>query len=115
MAERGRYEMVASELLIGEIRDVLLRPKFRKYFPEESVPPAIRRMVDAATLAVEGEVAPILDDPKDDYLVALALSSNADVIVSGDRHLNDPPVELPVRVVRPAAFIEEFGDEGGTG
>jgi putative PIN family toxin of toxin-antitoxin system len=103
--------MVAvSESLIEEVRDVLLRPKFRKYLPEEAIPPAIRRIVDAATLAEEGEVEPILDDPKDDYLVALALASGADVIVSGDRHLSDPPRELPVRVLRPAAFMEELNE-----
>jgi putative PIN family toxin of toxin-antitoxin system len=103
--------MVVSEAPIEEIRDALGRPKFRRYLPEEAIPSAVRRVRDAATLAEEGEVERLLADPDDDYLVALALASRADVIVSGDRHLNDPPEELPIRVVRPAAFFKELEEE----
>lgn len=103
--------MVVSETLIGEIRNVLGRSKFRRYLPEEAIPSAVRRVRDSAMLAEEGKVEPLLDDPKDDYLVELALASGADVIVSGDRHLNDPTKELPVRALRPTAFIEELGEE----
>lgn len=102
--------MVVSESLIEEIRDVLGRPKLRRYLPEEAIPAAIRRVRDAATLAEEGRnPRSFVADPKDDYLVELALASRSDLIVSGDRHLNDPPKELPVRVIRPAEFLTELG------
>lgn len=100
--------MVVSESMIEEIQDVLGRPKFRRYLPEEAIPSAVRRVRDAATLAEEGEIECLLDDPKDDYLIALALAAQADVIVSGDRHLNEPPRKLPVRVVRPADSLSEL-------
>lgn len=104
--------MIVSESLIEEIRNVLGRPKFRRYLPEEAIPPAIHRTRNAATLAEGGEKNPrsFVEDPKDDYLVELALAARADVIVSGDRHLNAPPQELPVRVIRPAAFLAELED-----
>ncbi len=102
--------MVVSEALIEEIRNALGRTKFRRYLPEEAIPSAIRRLRDASTLAEEGEVKPLLADPKDDYLIALAIASEADLIVSGDGHLLDPPEELPVRVVRPTDFFEELAE-----
>jgi uncharacterized protein len=113
-AEEGRFEMVLSGHLIEEVRTVLERPKFRRYIPVADIPRFLARLVSASSLVAEtGEEDPrsFVDDPKDDYLVELALTARADLIVSGDRHLNDPPEELPVRVVRPAAFFEELEDE----
>jgi predicted nucleic acid-binding protein len=50
----------------------------------------------------EGRIIPLSSDPKDDYLLALARSSGADFLVSGDgRHLlvlelsDYPPVTSP--------------------
>ena len=43
-------------------------------------------------------------DPGDDYLVALARSSHADLIVTGDRHLLDLTDAHPP-VIGPAAFL----------
>lgn len=109
--------MIASESLISEIRNVLRRPKIRRYIPEEAIPSVIHRISEAATLTEGGEENPrsFVDDPKDDYLVELALAAHADVIVSGDRHLHDPSKELPVRVVRPAGFLAELENDSESG
>lgn len=93
---------------------MLERPKFRRYFPEDEVPRYLSRLISASALISEGsEENPrsFVDDPKDDYLVELALAAQANVIVSGDRHLNDPPRKLPVRVIRPAEFLAELEDD----
>lgn len=117
-AEEGRFEMVLSELLIEEVRVVLERPKFRRYFSSEEIPKYISRMFSASALFSEGgEDNPrsFVEDPKDDYLVELALAARADAIVSGDRHLHNPPEELPVRVVRPADFLAELENDTESG
>lgn len=93
---------------------MLERPKFRRYFPEDEIPKFLSRLLSASSLLAEGgEENPrsFVDDPKDDYLVELALTTRADAIVSGDRHLHDPPRELPVRVVRPADFLAELEND----
>jgi len=49
------------------------------------------------------EVPRISADPKDDYLLALARATSADLLVSGDPHLTRlehvrPPVTTPARI-----------------
>ncbi len=106
--------MVLSERLFEEVKNVLERPVFRRYFPESEVPRFLCRLV-SALYSEGGEENPrsFVDDPEDDYLVELALSARA--IVSGERHLHNPPEELPVRVVRPADFLAELENDTESG
>ncbi len=124
-AEEGRYELVLSTRLVSELEDVLRREKFRRYLPIESVPLFISRLELAASRASggplpydppyddEGEIVPVSDDPKDDYLVALAVASGASYLVSGDPHLLDllqtsapGAISLPILTLR--EFLEQF-------
>lgn len=112
-AEDGRYELVVSSLTLRELEDVLMRPKFRRYFPEEAVPLYLGRLMDAGALREEGEVRPYSPDPKDDYLAALARSSGADYLVSGDPHLfRSPYLSPPFVVLTPRGFLEELERPG---
>lgn len=111
-AEEGRYELVISELLLEEVRGVLGREKFRRYFPEEAVPVYLERVRSASTRVSGSEDdTKYTEDPDDDYLVALALSSGAGVIVSGDRHLLELEGEGLPGAVRPAEFLKTLDVE----
>lgn len=88
-----RIEVVASPKVIAELRRVVMRPKFRRWFDEAAAKHLIERIELHATIhpdppLLEGATA----DPHDDYLVALAVATRVDAIVSGDRHLHDAPV-----------------------
>ena len=97
----GFFELVTSDHLLTELETVLLRPKFRKYATVEQV----RRYVasiraDAIVLPDPDVEAGLTPDPGDDYLVALARTAKAELLVSGDRHLTtlvqpEPPVLSP--------------------
>jgi uncharacterized protein len=105
IAEEGWYELIASEMLLSELNDVLRRGKFRRYFPEEVVPEYLAHVRRLAVLREEGPVVPVSPDPKDDYLVALMRSSAAEFLVSGDRHL----LRLRLHkgeVIDPSRFID---------
>lgn len=103
-ARERRFTIVASPQLIEELTEVLDRPKF-----------AARSANDRAAIFVGGVVAlsEIHDDPpappaltrdsQDDYLVALAHSSNVDAIVSLDRDLLD--AGLAIRCMTPTDFV----------
>jgi uncharacterized protein len=85
-----RLEVVASPQLIAELRRVLLRPRFRRWFDETSAQQLVVRLERHATMrddppAIKGATR----DPKDDYLLVLSRAAKADAIVSGDGDLHD--------------------------
>lgn len=89
------------------------REKFRRYLPSEAVPTFIWRVNVISPLSEEGQIRPRTQDPKDDYLVALALNNAADFLVSGDTHLLDldevtGPEGHKVRVLTPREFLQEL-------
>jgi putative PIN family toxin of toxin-antitoxin system len=105
----GEWQLIVSPLLLGELEDVLRRPKFNATITDET----IRDFV--AGLAVISEVAADppsrasrLRDPKDDYLLELALAANADVLITGDQDLTD--VAAPGLLIQtPRDFLSSIG------
>ena len=71
-----RFELLISERLLGEVRDVLLRPKMRRYLPERAVSTYLERLREVATVAEDptAHFSVATNDLDDDYLVALAAS-----------------------------------------
>lgn len=102
----GRFELVASERLFGELATVLAREKFRRYLSVEQARrfvTALRR--DALLHPDPSEPPPIAcRDPDDAYLLALALAAEAHVLVSGDAHLLElcPP---HLHIASPREFL----------
>lgn len=104
----GRFELIVSALLLEELEGVLLRTKFRRYVSDAEARAFVGELRRSATAVSDpGAARRVSSDPGDDYLVALARASGAEVIVSGDRHLlglRDP--EPPVR--SPREFLEDL-------
>jgi putative PIN family toxin of toxin-antitoxin system len=100
----GEFELVISPALLGELRRVLLRPKFRRYVSEDAADAYVAALESSGVMVPDPPVqAGITPDPGDDYLVALLRATAADVLVSGDRHLAGLP-----RVESPAAFVRRL-------
>jgi putative PIN family toxin of toxin-antitoxin system len=86
----GTVDLVLSPQLLTEMREVLGRPKFRRWISEEDA----EAFVDAIEMVArvvddppsEG-FAPVTRDPKDDYLIFLAEEVQATFLVSGDKDL----------------------------
>jgi uncharacterized protein len=104
-----RFELIASPALLGELRDVLARPKFRRWISTATAADLIAGLADDA-LVVEDPpaLAELSPDPDDDYLIALARAASADYLVSGDRHLLDLADPNPP-VLTPREFLELLG------
>ncbi len=102
----GEYEVIVSPLLLAELERVLRRPKFAGWISAAEIDGLLDALRDDATLHGDPSTEPGLTrDPKDDYLVALGLASEADWIVSGDADLLE--LETPnVPIVSPRAFLE---------
>jgi putative PIN family toxin of toxin-antitoxin system len=84
------FELRSSPVLMAELLDVVSREKFAKRLTAAGLAPLgivgeIRRLaVMAAPLSVARVVA---NDADDDHVLACALAAQADLIVSGDKHL----------------------------
>jgi len=97
----GAVEMVACDQLFVEVEKGLRGTYFRDRLTEEQrvgIPSALRRI--AAVLPDPELPTPVLRDPSDDYLLALARAAKATAIVTGDRDLLDhigldPPALSP--------------------
>ena len=108
----AEFELVVSPKLLTELEEVLIRPKFAAYADEHDVRSYVDALAGEAILISDPEdPEPLTRDPDDDYLVALALVSGADAIVSGDIHLTEL-ADPPVTVVTPRAFLERLEESG---
>ena len=99
--------LVASPQLIAELEGVLARPKFRRWTQGDRASAYAAGLAAIAEMHADPERPPaVTADPKDDYLVALALAADADLLTSGDRHLLD--AQLDIEVLAPAQLLERF-------
>jgi putative PIN family toxin of toxin-antitoxin system len=104
--ERKAFTLVACDALIEELRDVASRPFFRarlRASTSELLAAGIRDFSLFCRDLLFSHAAP---DPKDSYLLALAESSQADFLVTGDKQLVALVNHKSTRIVTPAAMIE---------
>lgn len=104
----GRFELVASPTLLGELAGVLGRPKFRRWLTIEEARAFVRTVRTSATL---------IDDPPrqhhdlrdsgDAYLLTLARGANADYLISGDADLTSMSDPRPP-IMTPAEFLAKL-------
>lgn len=84
------------------------RSRFRQYFSVEEAEQLITDLWDLARRVGDADDIPtVTRDPDDDYLVALARNSEADVLVTGDRDLLDLE-QIDVEVLAPRQFVEQL-------
>ena len=107
-AEQDGLVLVSNEL-IEELLEVLSRPKFRQYVDAADARALVRALVGAAEIVAVTVRVQACRDPKDDKILELAQSGEADLIVTGDLDLLvlDPFAGIPI--LTPRRFIDESG------
>ena len=98
-------EILVSDETVEELADVLSREKFDRYVSLEDRQQFIRRLVQVATIVPVLSVITECRDPKDDKFLALALDSESDCIVSGDRNLLALNHWRGIEIVSPASLL----------
>ncbi len=85
LAAEGHLQLVLSPPLIHELREVLRR----KFGFSDAAAYQAETILRRTSIVVEPqrEVAIISEDPEDNRVLEAALASDAEIIVSGDRHL----------------------------
>jgi putative PIN family toxin of toxin-antitoxin system len=102
----GELDLIVSPSLIAELERVLAYDRIRTRVTGEDAEELVAELRRHAVVVDDpAEVeAGLTADPGDDYLVALARSAEADVLVSGDPHITglrrpEPPVLTPRQLV----------------
>jgi putative PIN family toxin of toxin-antitoxin system len=114
----ARGKLLVSEATVAELDEVLRRPKFNKYVPDEKRLEFLAALVQAAE-AVEVTVQiTACRDAKDNKFLELAVSGRASHILSGDADLLALHPFRGIAVVTPQAFLASLqasGAEEGAG
>jgi putative PIN family toxin of toxin-antitoxin system len=110
-AQAGAIEIYTSRILLAELTRILKRAKFDKVIAASGV--GIEGLVlGYAELALIVEPLPIpptiIADPDDDHVLACALAAQADLIVSGDKHLLDLEIFQDIEIISASKFMERM-------
>ena len=101
----SHYEVCASPATLGELQQVLLRPKFDRYASKSQRQAFLDGiMLHLRMVEVTQNIAEC-PDPKDDKFLALALSVNAELILASDPHLTQMHPWCSIPILPPAAFL----------
>lgn len=104
----GKIEVIITDRLLDEIKEVASRKRFEKYFQDAHVKNFFEYLQSISThTKIKSEVN-ICRDEKDNYLLALAQDSKADYIVTGDKDLLTLEKFCKTQIIRFSKFNEIF-------
>jgi len=123
-ARTAQCELIVSDAIITEAREVLSRPKLRKSFIRASDEAIDEFFAILATFVIRIDPVPeafaLKRDPEDSKYLNLAIVGDAELIVSRDNDLldlmtsdEDEPLAFrtaypTIRIVDPVAFLKTF-------
>jgi putative PIN family toxin of toxin-antitoxin system len=100
--------IVLSEQLLLEFKMVTKRPKLKKYFPEQKVEELIEFFKIVGQIHEPNFNNYLSRDPKDNFLLDLAVISKADFLVTGDKDLLVLNPFKKTQILNPADFEAEL-------
>ena len=110
-----QYLLVVSEPIITEIRRVISSSSIReKYTILDQDIEDLLILINQEALFVPGladAMGAIPDDPQDEIFLACAVDGQADMIVSGDRHLLNLREYRAIPILTARQFLDQFAKE----
>jgi putative PIN family toxin of toxin-antitoxin system len=117
--DEGRDVSFTSRDILIELQTVLQRPKLAGILSARGLSweNIAKWLIAHSTLVLPkpAECVLVESDPADDIFLLCARACQADVVVSGDRHLLDLAVWEGIRIVSAAQFIKKEGGAHGVG
>lgn len=109
---RREFLLITSPAIVAEIRSTLSYPRIRRKYPltDDDVE-RLATLLEREALVVPGEIdatGATPADPTDDMVLACAVEGQADLIVSGDRHLLDLGEYQGIPIVTAREFLERL-------
>ena len=112
----GALSLISSPGLLAELAEVINRPKFEEILARSNTD--AQRMLDELRRLAEIIDPPPLPaavsrDPSDDAVLALAVASQADLIITGDDDLLILGSHAGIPIIDPAEAITRSGGQTG--
>ncbi len=111
-AAAARGKLLVSEATVAELDEVLRRPKFNKYVPEQLRLEFLAALVQQAEQVAVREVITACREAKDNKFLELAVSGRASHILSGDADLLVLHPFQGIAIVTPQAFLMNLPGRG---
>ncbi len=108
LARRRRFSLYTSVAILAETAQKL-REKFDQ--PVRDIKSALRLISRASTVLTPPIYLRILADDPDNRILECALAAQADLIITGDRHLLSLKRFQGIPIVRLADFLRMFPEE----
>ena len=83
----NHFQIVSCREQLTELQEVLYRPKMVRYFSMPQIDGIFKLLAEYALFEKIHSKIDICRDAKDNYLLALAVDSNANFLITGDRDL----------------------------
>jgi len=87
--DSNNVKIITCNEQIIELSEVFKKPKLKKYFTKEQISEFFELLDESSDCMVISTKSNICRDPKDNYLVSLALDSKANFLITGDKYLLD--------------------------
>ncbi|NMG20656.1 putative toxin-antitoxin system toxin component, PIN family [Brasilonema bromeliae] len=111
MLNNNRWQLNISTALVFEYEEILKREQTQLGLSLEDIDNIIEAL---CAIANKRKIfylwRPMLNDPDDDFLVDLAVESQADYIITYNQKDLQPAEKFGIKVVTPKQFLQEMGE-----
>jgi putative PIN family toxin of toxin-antitoxin system len=97
---------LVSIATLEELRAVLMREKFARYFRRAQIDPYVTQVWNLGLQIVDAPPIRACRDPKDDKFLEVAVHGQADAIVTGDQDMLDLNPFRGIAILAPRQYVE---------
>ncbi|RZJ98849.1 MAG: putative toxin-antitoxin system toxin component, PIN family [Flavobacterium sp.] len=101
----GSMTLLFSQELLDEFIEVARRPKFKKYFSLSDLQGLLQELNSHAEFITVTSTVDACRDPKDNFLLSLAVDGKATYLITGDKDLLDLRNFEETKMVTIAAYL----------
>ena len=107
--DTGVFTVIVTTNIVDEYFEVLNRPKFE--LKQEAIDKIARYIYQFSEfVAPEEKFQSVQPDPKEDRFLEAAVAGNADLIVSGDKHLLDLKKFRSIQIITGREFLDMLAE-----